>query len=434
MRRLNTAMPYAAMAVAMQVGGLSGEGGSLHTITYLTNISFGLGASDTLSETLRELGISRPLVISDHGIKAAGLLDRPGFAFLSSAPAFLDVPTNPTESAVAAGLDLYRQGSCDGVVAIGGGSPIDLAKGVALLATHDGELERYAAILGGVARITSAVAPLVAIPTTAGTGSEVGRAALITLDDGRKLGFISPFLIPRRAICDPALTLGLPAGLTASTGLDALSHCIETYLSPRFNPPAEAIATDGFTRIWKALPVAYADGGNVEARTELMMGALDGAGRVWRNIEAAFRDGSNLDARTEMMMGALEGGLTFQKGLGAVHALSHALGGLKEAKLHHGTLNAILMPTVLRWNVEVEAVAEKVRHLEGLAGLEATTLADALDDLNRRLNITPKLSELGVPRHVIDWVCERALADHSHPTNPRSLSKEDYAAILEAVF
>lgn len=403
MRRLNTAMPYAAMAVAMQVGGLSGEGGSLHTITYLTNISFGLGASDTLSETLRELGISRPLVISDHGIKAAGLLDRPGFAFLSSAPAFLDVPTNPTESAVAAGLDLYRQGSCDGVVAIGGGSPIDLAKGVALLATHDGELERYAAILGGVARITSAVAPLVAIPTTAGTGSEVGRAALITLDDGRKLGFISPFLIPRRAICDPALTLGLPAGLTASTGLDALSHCIETYLSPRFNPPAEAIATDGFTRIWKALPVAYADGGNVEARTELMMGAL-------------------------------EGGLTFQKGLGAVHALSHALGGLKEAKLHHGTLNAILMPTVLRWNVEVEAVAEKVRHLEGLAGLEATTLADALDDLNRRLNITPKLSELGVPRHVIDWVCERALADHSHPTNPRSLSKEDYAAILEAVF
>lgn len=375
----------------------------MHTINYLTNISFGLGASEATADVLRELGVSRPLVVSDHGIKAAGLLDRPGFAFLKSAPLFLEVPTNPTESAVAAGLEMYRQGDCDGVVAIGGGSPIDLAKGIALLATHEGELEQYAAILDGLGRITSAVAPLVAIPTTAGTGSEVGRAALITLDDGRKLGFISPFLIPRRAICDPALTLGLPAGLTAATGLDALSHCIETYLSPRYNPPAEAIATDGFQRVWKNLPIAFADGTNAEARTELMMGAL-------------------------------EGGMTFQKGLGAVHALSHALGGLKEAKLHHGTLNAILMPTVLRWNQEDELAARKIRHLEKLAGLERKSLADELDEVNRRMGITPRLSELGVKRDVIDWVCERALADHSHPTNPRPLTKEDYAAILETVF
>jgi 4-hydroxybutyrate dehydrogenase len=387
----------------MHVGGISKECGSVNNINYLTSINFGLGAAESLAEILRELGVSRPLVISDHGIKSAGLLEHPGFEFLKTSPVFLDVPSNPTESAVAAGLTLYRQGGCDGVVAIGGGSPIDLAKGVALLATHDGELEHYAAILGGVARITGAVAPLVAIPTTAGTGSEVGRAALITLADGRKLGFISPHLIPRRAICDPGLTMGLPPTLTASTGLDALSHCIETYLSPRYNPPAEAIATDGFKRIWKSLPVAYADGANAEARAELMMGAL-------------------------------EGGMTFQKGLGAVHALSHALGGLKEAKLHHGTLNAILMPTVLRWNVEVEAVAKKVSHLESLAELDGITLADALDELNSRLGITPRLSKLGVPRHVVDWVCERAIADHSHPTNPRPLTKEDYAAILEAVF
>ena len=376
---------------------------SAHMINYLTNISFGPGASDSLAEVLRELGVSKPLVISDHGVRAAGLLERPAFAFLKTAPTFLEVPSNPTERAVTAGLELYRQSGCDGVVAIGGGSPIDLAKGVALLATHDGELEQYAAILGGLARITGAVAPLVAVPTTAGTGSEVGRAALITLNDGRKLGFISPYLIPRRAVCDPELTMGLPPGLTASTGLDALSHCIETYLSPRFNPPAEAIAIDGFKRIWEALPVAYADGSNAQARSDLMMGAL-------------------------------EGGLTFQKGLGAVHALSHALGGLKEAKLHHGTLNAILMPPVLRWNVEVEAAARKVRHLESLAGLDGSTLADALDALNRRLGIVPRLSDLGVPRHVIDWVCERALADHSHPTNPRPLTKEDYASILEQVF
>ena len=196
----------------------------MDTITYLTNISFGLGAAESLAGVLRELGVSNPLVISDHGVRAAGVLERPAFGFLKSAPTFLDVATNPTESAVAAALERYRQGGCDGVVAIGGGSPIDLAKGVALLATHDGGLERYAAILGGLPLITDAVAPLVAVPTTAGTGSEVGRAALITLDDGRKLGFISHHLIPRRAICDPELTMGLPPALTASTGLDALSH------------------------------------------------------------------------------------------------------------------------------------------------------------------------------------------------------------------
>eukprot|EP01035_Chromulina_nebulosa_P047012 gene47012-63707_t len=183
---------------------------------------------------------------------------------------------------------MYRAEGCDGVIALGGGSPIDLAKGVALLATHDGALETFAMIYGGLERITARVAPMIAIPTTAGTGAEVGRAALLTLDDGRKLGIISPYLIPKRAICDPELTLGLPPMLTAATGLDALSHCIETFCSPRDNPPAEAIA-------------------------------LDGAGRIWRHLEIATTSGSDLKARTEMMMGALMGGLAFQKGLGAVH-------------------------------------------------------------------------------------------------------------------
>ncbi len=374
----------------------------MNIINYLTTIHFGAGAIGSLAETLRDLGVSKPLVISDHGVKAVGLLNSQAMQFLNSAPAFLDVPTNPTEAAVQEALVLYRQHNCDGVVAIGGGSPIDLAKGVALLATHTGNLEQYAAILGGIPKITSAVAPLVAVPTTAGTGSEVGRAALITLEDGRKLGFISPFLIPRRAICDPEMTVGLPPSLTAATGLDALSHCIETYLSPRFNPPAEAIAVDGFARLWEALPKAFADG-------------------------------SDLAARSEVMMGALQGGLTFQKGLGAVHALSHALGGLKDLKLHHGTLNAILMPPVLRVNASAPAAAEKIRRLEAVTDTKGMSLADALDELNRRLNVPTKLSDLGVTRSVFAWTCERALADHSHQTNPRNLTHQDYVDILESV-
>lgn len=375
----------------------------MDVISYLTTVNFGAGSAATLSQVMSEVGLSRPLIVTDPGIVAVGILERPEFSSLSELPRFMDVPANPTESAVLAGLEAYCGAHCDGVIAIGGGSPIDLAKCIALLATHDGPLEQYAAILGGVARITANVAPMIAIPTTAGTGSEVGRAALITLNDGRKLGFISGYLIPKRAICDPLLTLGLPAGLTAATGLDALSHCVETYLSPRYNPPAEAIARDGFERIWKALPIAV-------------------------------REPTNIAARSDLMMGALEGGMTFQKGLGAVHSLSHALGGLKDLKLHHGLLNAVLMPEVIRWNREVPEAARKVNHLERLAGLAEGSLPEELEMLNQTLGTSAKLSELGVPRDIIGWICERALADHSHATNPRPLSASDYAQIIEAVY
>ena len=203
------------------------------------------------------------------------------------------------------------------------------------------------------------------------------------------------------AIARRQAAVGLPPFLTAATGLDALSHCIETFLSPRFNPPAEAIA-------------------------------LDGAGRIWRNIEAAFANGNNLPARSEMMMGALQGGLTFQKGLGAVHALSHALGGLKQPSLHHGTLNAILLPPVLRFNAA--HVGNKIERLNAALGLPAAAdLAGQIEALNRRLNIPRGLRTLGVPPDKLPWVVERSLEDHSHATNPRPATRDDYARLLDEV-
>ncbi len=373
----------------------------MSAIFYLSNIEFGAGSLTTLPDALAAQGITNPLLVSDRGLAAQGLVDQVSKLLPEGAGQFLDTPPNPTEDAVLAAAETYRSSRADGIVALGGGSPIDLAKGVALIVTHPPPLEQYAAILGGVGRIQPSVAPIVAITTTAGTGSEVGRAALLTLSNERKLGFISPHIIPKRVICDPELTLGLPPMLTAATGLDALSHCIETLFSPRFNPPAEAIA-------------------------------LDGAGRIWRHLEQATADGRDMTARSEMMMAALEGGLTFQKGLGAVHSLSHALGGVSRLKLHHGTLNAILLPTVVRFNAA--AVGDKIDRLRVAMGLpNSADLADALDGLNRRLGIPPSLGALGVTAELFPHIVEHALLDHSHATNPRPATAEDYMAMLQAV-
>jgi 4-hydroxybutyrate dehydrogenase len=373
------------------------------TITYLTRIEFDFEATKLLPDLVRDLNIKKPLVVTDSYLAESDLLKKLIKLIQDASPVlFTDTPQNPTEKAVESAVKIYQENKCDGIIAVGGGSSIDLAKGAALLATHNGPLEQYAVILGGLNKITPKVAPIIAIPTTAGTGSEVGRGALITLNDGRKLGFISPHLIPKIALCDPLLTFTLPQRLTAATGMDALTHCIETFLSPRINPPADAIA-------------------------------LDGAKRAAKWIEAAFKDGKNQEARWNMMMASLQGGLTFQKGLGAVHSMSHPLGGLKNITLHHGTLNALILPAVLRFNRE--HCKEKLQILEQHMGISPQIrLEDFIASLNLRLDLPISLSSLGVTRDMLPQMIEGAFNDHSTATNPRPLNKEDFVYLFDQVF
>lgn len=371
-------------------------------INYITQVQFGFGSIKTLQEECTKLGIKNPLIVTDAGIRNAGLLDTVQQQLTTPAAVFDQTPPNPNEAAVRAAVAHYQEHACDGIIALGGGSAIDLAKGVAVCAAHLGPLRQFAVIEGGLARITSATAPVIAVPTTAGTGSEVGRGAILILDDGRKVGVISPFVVPRVAICDPELTMGLPAGMTAATGMDAIAHCMETFMAPAFNPPADGIA-------------------------------LDGLRRAWAHIETATTEPSNQEARLNMMSASMQGALAFQKGLGCVHSLSHALGGINP-RLHHGTLNAILLPAVIRFNSSVDTMIneDKLARMAQAMGLPAgADVAQAVLELTARLGLPTTLSQIGVGPELFDRIIEGALADHSHKTNPRDASPEDYRRMLE---
>lgn len=369
------------------------------TIQFLTTIEIDPGVIALLPRTLADLGIRRPLFVTDRGIVDAGILKKVADYLESPGDivVFQDTPPNPTEAAVEQATAVFRQNRCDGLVALGGGSPLDLAKGIAVLATHPGPLSRYAG-MEAMPLIGPQAVPMVAIPTTSGTGSEVGRGALICLHDGRKRVIVSQHLLPRRALCDPDLTLGLPPGLTAGTGMDAFTHCVETFLSPRVNPPAEAIA-------------------------------LDGAARAWRWIGRAVSHPQDRQARWEMMMAGIQGGLAFQKGLGAVHSLAHPLGALTDPSLHHGTVNAVLLPVVLRFNDG--HVGDKYIRLRQALGLPADAdLAAAVAALNTRIGMPSSLRAMGVTGAAADRIVDGAMADHATPTNPRPPSREDFHALF----
>jgi 4-hydroxybutyrate dehydrogenase len=375
-------------------------------ITYLTRIQFDFGALKLLAAELQLLGIRRPLIVTDKGVIAAGLWARVKEQLPGNMPIALydGTPENPTEAAMRDALKVYKEEGCDGIIAIGGGSPMDLAKAVGLMATHPGtSLQPYSFVEGGAGKITAAVAPIVAIPTTSGTGSEVSRGGVIIMDSGRKLAIGSPYLIPRLALIDPELTLGLPPHLTAGTGMDAFTHNIECFLSNAINPPADSIA-------------------------------LDGLEKAWTFVERATRDGSDREARYNMAMAAMEGAMVFQKGLGAVHALSHPTGGLKGYRLHHGTLNAVYLPAVLRFNAP--AVGEKYKKVAQVMGLPASEgnaagVANAVAQLNERLGIPKGLGAMGLKQDTVDKIADGALGDHCHQSTPRQPTKAEYVQLIE---
>ncbi|MEP6502263.1 MAG: iron-containing alcohol dehydrogenase [Betaproteobacteria bacterium] len=376
---------------------------------YVTQIEIDPGAVRLLPQECAAAGMRKPLVVTDAGVRAAGVLDLALVALQGHPHAVFDqTPGNPNEAAVRAATAVYLANGCDGLIAVGGGSSIDLAKGVAIAATHPGPLAGYATITGGADRITSAAAPLIAVPTTAGTGSEVARGAILIVDDGRKLGFHNWNLLPRVALLDPDLTMALPPSLTAATGMDAIAHCLETFMSGKVNPPADGIA-------------------------------LDGLFRGWRHIERAFKDGAtDRQARWNMMSASMQGALAFQKGLGCVHSLSHSLGGVNP-RLHHGTLNAVFLPAVIRFNAAAESMKKddrlnRMAHAMGLPDgvdyADGMAVARAVFEMTARLGLPTGLAAMGVTEALYEEIIDHAMVDHCHATNPRIATRDDYRRML----
>ena len=373
------------------------------TITYPTLMEIDFGAIQVLGKALKLNGITRPLICTDKGVVDCGVFDMVRSVLPNEVtPTIFDgTPGNPTEKAVREALILYQENECDGIIAIGGGSSIDLGKGVALTASHKGAINDWSAMNGGKDKIGNAP-PIIAIPTTAGTGSEVGGGAVLITDDGHKVVIVSPNLIPKMAICDPELTLSLPKHLTAATGMDAMAHCIEAFLTPAINPPAAAIGLDGLERV-----VTY--------------------------LKRAVDDGNDRDARWNMMMAASEGAMAFAKGLGSVHSMSHAVGANEELQAHHGTLNAIFLPTVLRFNAA--HVDDKYAQLRRAMGLTAkANISDWISEYNMSLGLPENLGAMGVVDDMVPDLAVHCMTDACHFSNPKRPTAEEYEVMfIEAI-
>ncbi len=377
--------------------------------SFPTRIVFGAGTVRELGNEAKLLGIARPLLVTDHGVVACGLAQkvlaesrRAGLA----PSLFEDVNPNPVERNVQDGLEAYRRGDCDGVIGLGGGSSLDAAKAIRLAVTHPFPLEQYDDQLDGAARISADIPPMIAIATTAGTGSEVGRSTVIILKaTDRKTVIFSPHLMPNVALSDPELTVGMPPKITAGTGLDALTHNVEAYLALGYHPLCDAIA-------------------------------LQGARLAIQNLPRAVHNGKDLEARSNMMMAAMMGAVAFQKGLGAVHSLAHPLSSI--ANLHHGTTNGVLLPHVLEFNRSVSegrlrdlAVAMEVADSKGSYAEAATALITRLRQLLPEIGIPVTLGALGVTRDLIPLLAKKAMEDACHQSNPRPCTETDMMSLYE---
>ena len=370
-------------------------------LNFFNKPHFENGSLKKISEILKAQGIKKPLICTDPGLASIGMTDKIRNLLSNElSPTFYEeTPANPTEKAVDEALEAYKTNDCDGVIGFGGGSSMDLGKAVALMANHEGNVIDYSLNEGGFTKIKKTV-PMIAIPTTSGTGSEVSVGSVIIMNDGRKLILASEHLRPDAAICDPELTVGLPPILTAGAGMDALTHCIEAIMSPINDPPAEAVGLDGIEKI---------------VRDESLINAC--------------KDGQDLDARWNMMMASTEGAMAFSKGLGAVHSMSHAIGANQELRLHHGTLNGVILPTVIRFNKD--HVGNKLpRILRAMGKSESADLADEIEKFNEKINLPSGLKEMGVTEEMIPELVEHSITDPSNVTTPRLPSPEEWEQLF----
>ena len=371
--------------------------------SYPTAIRFGAGRIAELPEACAAAGIKKPLLVTDKGLASlpitAAALDLMDAAGLGRAM-FADVDPNPTEINLAAGVAAYKAGGHDGVIAFGGGSGLDLGKAVAFMAGQTRPVWDYEDIGDWWTRADPAgIAPIVAVPTTAGTGSEVGRASVLTnsLTHEKKIIF-HPKILPTVVICDPELTVGMPKAITAGTGMDAFAHCLEAYCSPHFHPMSAGIALEGMRLVKDYLPRAYADGTDIEARGQMMAAAAMGA-------------------------------VAFQKGLGAIHALSHPIGAVHNT--HHGTTNAVVLQPVLLFNrAAIEARIEQAAAYLGIAGGFDGFYA-FVGQLNAELGIPANLTALGVVNPDLDALTASALQDPSTGGNPVEMTAKNTRKLLE---
>ncbi|MEO0702181.1 MAG: iron-containing alcohol dehydrogenase [Pseudomonadota bacterium] len=372
--------------------------------SYPTAIRFGAGRIIEIAEACAAAGISKPLLVTDRGLAGMEIttrtLDLVEAAGLGRG-LFSDVDPNPNEGNVAAGLSVIREGGYDGVIAFGGGSGLDLGKVLAFMAGQTRPIWDFEDIGDWWTRADpDAILPIVAVPTTAGTGSEVGRASVITNSETHEKKIIfHPKILPSVVICDPELTVGMPPAITAGTGLDAFAHCVEAFCSPHYHPMSQGIALEGMRLVKDYLPRAYADGSDIEARAQMMSAAAMGA-------------------------------TAFQKGLGAIHALSHPIGAHHHT--HHGTTNAVVMPAVLRFNrPAVEGkLAQAAAYLGITRGYDG--FCAFVDGLNDGLGIPRTLTDLGVTDPDLDVLVPSALSDPSVGGNPVEMTEANTRALFEA--